>query len=240
VEGDPEEVMAEARAAGVSDVIAMGVDAASSRRVAGWSERITGVWAAAGHHPLNQEGPDPGLLAELVRRPRVVAVGEVGLDRVDEHRGPYGAQLEWFRACCRLALEHDLPVCVHIRGTEHDVYDELCRQPGLRGVIHYWSLPWEWAERFGGLGFFLSFAGTVTRASKEQVREVARQVPADRLLLETDSPWGTPRGRSGPMRPAWMVDTARVVAEVRGLSLGELDVLQRANVQRLFTRMRGD
>ena len=79
----------------------------------------------------------------------------------------------------------------------------------------------------------------ITRATREGVRDVARRVPADRLLLETDAPWGTPRGRSGSMRPAWMVDTARTVAEVRGCSVEELDALQRANVERLFTRMAG-
>lgn len=230
------QVVEEARAAGVTDLFSMGVDADTNRTVVAWSESLPGVWAAVGHHPLNQTAPDVALLRELAGHPRVVAVGEVGLDHVDEHRGPHGAQREWFDECCRLAMELDLPVCVHIRGTENEVWEELRARPGLRGVIHYWSLGWEWAERFLELGFYLSFAGTITRATKEQIREVARRAPGDRLLLETDSPWGTPRGRSGPMRPAWMVDTARTLAEVRGLRLDELDVLQRANVARLFTR----
>ncbi|MBO0744065.1 MAG: TatD family hydrolase, partial [Candidatus Dormibacteraeota bacterium] len=126
---------------------------------------------------------------------------------------------------------------VHIRGTAEDAWSVLRRHPALRGVMHYWSLDWEWAERFLELGFMLSFSGIVTRASREGVREVARRIPADRLVLETDAPWGTPRGRSGAMRPAWMVDTARTVAEVRGLTLEELDALQRSNVERLFTRL---
>lgn len=230
------QVVEEARAAGVTDLFSMGVDADTNRAVVAWSESLPGVWAAVGHHPLNQAAPDVALLRELAGHPRVVAIGEVGLDHVDEHRGPHGAQREWFDASCRLAMELDLPVCVHIRGTENEVWAELRTRPGLRGVIHYWSLGWEWAERFLELGFYLSFAGPITRATKEQIRDVARRAPADRLLLETDSPWGTPRGRSGPMRPAWMVDTARTLAEVRGLSLDELDVLQRANVARLFTR----
>jgi TatD DNase family protein len=237
VEGGPIAGMEEARAAGVSDVVAMAVDARTSRQVAEWAQRIPGVWAAVGHHPLNQEGPDLDLLRELARRPRVLAIGEIGLDHVDEHRGPHDAQRDWFRACCGLALDLDLPVCVHLRGTEQQVYEELRAHPGLRGVMHYWALPWEWAERFLGLGFYISFAGTITRASKHQIREVARRVPPDRLLLETDSPWGTPRGRSGPMRPAWLPDTAAALAEERGVSLPELDALQRANAGRLFTRL---
>jgi TatD DNase family protein len=217
----------------------MGVDGPVSKRVVQWAERMPGLWAAVGHHPLNQEGPDLSLLRQLAGQQRVVAIGEVGLDHVDEHRGPHQAQQIWFRACCKLATDLNLPVCVHVRGSEQEVYDELCQHPGLRGVMHYWSLSWEWAQRFLDLGFFISFAGTVTRSSKEQVREVARRVPADRLLLETDAPWGITRGRSGPMRPAWLVDTARTVAEVRGLALAELDVLQRANARQLFKQIDG-
>ena len=239
LEQRPEEAAREAREAGVTDLIAMGVDGATSRLVAGWADQIEGVWAAAGHHPLNQDGPDLALLRGLARRPRVVAIGEVGLDAVDEHRGPEEAQRVWFASCCELAVEADLPVCVHIRGTEGEVWEELRRHPAIRGVIHYWSLSWEWAERFLGLGFYLSFAGTITRATKVEIRDVARRAPADRLLLETDSPWGTPRGRSGAMRPAWMVDTARMLAEVRGIGLPELDLLQRENAVRLFSRLGG-
>src|SRR5262245_12906820 len=92
VEGDVDDVLAEARAAGVTDLIAMGVDAPTSRQVAAWASTKPGVWAAVGHHPLNQVGPDLALLRELAREPRVVAIGEVGLDHADEHRGPHGAQ----------------------------------------------------------------------------------------------------------------------------------------------------
>ncbi|MGH7870164.1 MAG: TatD family hydrolase, partial [Candidatus Dormibacteraceae bacterium] len=232
-----EAVMSEARAVGVTDVIAMAVDGATCRQVVEWSDLIPGVWAAIGHHPENQSGPELGLMRKLACLPQVVAIGEIGLDAVDEHRGPMAEQLEWFRSCCQLARELDLPICVHIRGTEEAVYSELSAQPGLRGVIHYWSLSWEWAERFLELGFYISFAGTLTRASKVHIREVASRVPSDRLLLETDAPWGITRGRSGRMRPAWMVDTAMQLAELRGLSLADLAALERANAGRLFTRL---
>lgn len=238
LEGETQEIVEEAAAAGVTDLVAMGVDGPSSRQSVAWSQSLVGVWAAVGHHPLNQLGPDLDELRSLARHPRVVAIGEIGLDAEDEHRGPWEAQLEWFESTLRLAEECHLPVSVHIRGTAEDAWTVLRRHPAVRGVMHYWSLDWEWAERFLDLGLLLSFSGIVTRASREGVREVARRMPADRLLLETDAPWGTPRGRSGPMRPAWMVDTARTVAEVRGLSLEELDALQRANVERLFTRLR--
>lgn len=238
VEGDLDAVLLEAREAGVTDLIAMGVEAATSRQVVQWSETKPGVWAAVGHHPLNQSGPDLALLRDLASRPRVVAVGEVGLDHADEHRGPHDAQEAWFHGCCELALEMGLPVCVHTRECTEEVYAALRAHPGLTGVMHYWVLDWEWACRFLDLGFFISFSGVVTRSSREELRDVARRVPADRLLVETDAPWGTPRGRTGAMRPAWMADTARLLAEVRGVRLEELAELEWANVTALFPRVR--
>ena len=225
-------------AAGVTAMIAMGVDAESSRRALGMAEAHPAVWAAAGHHPMNSEPPDLDALRELARHPRVVAIGEVGLDHSDdEHVGPWDAQEEWFDALCALAQEVDLPVCVHIRETADEVHSVLRRHAGLRAVIHYWSLDAAWARRFLDLGCFISFAGTLTRQSKEHIREVARLVPEDRLLLETDAPWGTPQGRSGPMRPAWMVDTALRLAEIRGWSPEQLSKIEKANVRSLFSRL---
>ena len=235
---DPEAAVAEAREAGVRDVIAMGVDGAGSRRAVAMAESIPGVWAAVGHHPLNQTGPDLAGLGQLASHPRVVAIGEVGLDHADEHRGPHEAQEQWLEGCFRLAEKHGLPVCVHTRDSTEEVYEAVRSHPALRGVMHYWVLDWTWARRFLDLGFYISFSGVVTRASREDLREVARAVPAERLLLETDAPWGTPRGRSGTMRPAWMVDTAEVVAAARGISVLELADLERANASRLFGRLR--
>ncbi len=237
VEGELEDVLAEARAAGVTDLIAMGVDGATSRQVAGWAQTWPGVWAAVGHHPLNQSGPDLALLRDLAGRPGVVAIGEIGLDHADEHRGPHDAQEEWFHACCELAVELDLPVCVHTRESTEAVYAALRAHSGVGGVMHYWVLDWGWACRFLDLGLYISFSGVVTRSSRAELRDVARRVPADRLLVETDAPWGTPRGREGRMRPAWMVDTARTLADVRGLSLEELAELEWANVRALFPRL---
>ena len=238
LEGDPGGIVAEAATAGVTDLVMMGTGRASSRQAVAWSESLPGVWAAVGHHPLNQSGPDVGELRALATRPRTVAIGEVGLDAVDEHRGPWELQVRWLRGCCGLGVELDLPVSIHIRGTEVEALLILGEHSGLRGVMHYWTLGWQWAERYLELGFHLSFSGVVTRASREELREVVRRVPGDRLLLETDAPWGTPRGRTGAMRPAWMVDTARTVAEVRGISLEELDRRQRENAERLFTKLR--
>lgn len=218
-------------------LIGMGVDGPSSAWVAALAASNPAVFAAVGHHPLNQTGPDLGLLRELASGPGVVAIGEVGLDHVDEHRGPHDQQEAWFHSLCELALELDLPVCVHTRECSEEVHRVLRSHPGLRGVMHYFTLDASWAERFLELGFHISFSGVVTRTSREDLREIARTLPADRILIETDAPWGTPRGRGGRMRPAWMRDTAELIAELRGLSLAEFAGLELENARRLFTRL---
>ena len=228
----------EAVAAGVTRLIAMGVDAPTTRGAIAMAESHPAVFAAAGHHPMNKTGPDIAELRELAGHPRIVAIGEVGLDHADrDDVGPFDEQEAWFHALLELAVELDLPACVHIRESAEDVHRVLADHPGVRGVIHYWSLDAEWARRFLELGFHISFAGTLTRKSKEHIREVARLVPRDRLLLETDAPWGTPQGRSGPMRPAWMVDTAKALAELRGWDQEKLAEIELANIRSLFPRI---
>lgn len=234
---DLEAALEAASEAGVTRVIAMGVDGPSSEGSVRLAEQHPGVFAAAGHHPLNQLAPDLSLLRRLAAHPKVVAIGEVGLDHVDEHRGPHDQQQLWFDSLCRLAIDCDLPVCVHTRECTADVYATIRSHPGLRGVMHYFNLEAVWADRFLDLGFYISFSGVVTRASRGDLREVARSVPEDRLLVETDAPWGTPRGRSGTMRPAWMRDTAELLAELRGLSIEEFADLELRNARRLFTRL---
>lgn len=105
--------------------------------------------------------------------------------------------------------------------------------------MHYFALEWDWAERYLDLGFHLSFAGLITRPSRTALRDVVKRCPADRLLLETDSPYGNAQKRMGvPNRPEYLLDTAEVVAELRGVSLTELAELETANAYALFPRMK--
>jgi TatD DNase family protein len=238
---DPAAAVAEAVEAGVTRLLAVGTDLATSRGALALAGGHEAVFAAAGHHPGNSADPDLGAFRELLREPRVVAVGEVGLDgSPDPEYAPMERQLGWFGSLCDLALEQGLPVCVHVRESADLVHRVLRARPGLTGVMHYFALDWEWAERFLDLGFHLSFAGIVTRATRAELREVVRRCPADRLLLETDSPFGLPaaRKRERQNRPAFLVDTARVVAEVRGISPAELAEIEWRNALSLFTRLR--
>ncbi len=230
--------MAEANAAGVTRMIAMGVDVERSRKALALARSHATVWAGVGHHPEERSEPDLAALRELAGDPRVVAIGEVGLDFEQESSLPRDLQVARLGSLFRLAVELDLPVSIHNRGAASELAAAIAMHPGLRGVMHYFALEWDWAERFLELGFHLSFAGLVTRPSRHALREVARRCPEDRLLLETDSPYGNAQKRMGvPNRPAYLIDTAEVIAGLRGISIGALSELEEANALRLFTRM---
>ena len=235
---DPDAAVADAAAAGVTPLICMGLDAGSTRGVLELAHRHQGVFAGAGHHPTSDGEPDIPALRDLAGDPKVVAVGEVGLDFGHPDRPPADAQVARLHSLCELAIELDLPLSIHNREAEAELLEVLRAHPGVRAVMHYWSLEWSWAERFLDLGLYLSFSGLATRASREAVRDVAKRMPADRLLLETDSPFGMPRGRpNGQNQPAWLVDVAELIAAVRGVTVAELAELEERNARALFTRL---
>jgi TatD DNase family protein len=219
-------------------MITMGVDAATSRTAIALAGRHSEVWAGAGHHPTEQAPPDIDVLHELSHHPRVVAIGEIGLDFEEAGAPPRHLQIARLHALCELAEARNLPVSIHNRGAATEILEVIDAHPGLRGVMHYFALEWEWAERFLDHGFSLGFAGLVTRPSRHSLREVVKQCPDDRLLLETDSPYGNAHKRMGvPNQPAYLVDTAELVADLRGMGMPELAKLERDNALRLFSRM---
>jgi TatD DNase family protein len=237
--GDVTRVVKEAVDAGVTGLIAMGVDLERSRTAVSLAHQHSEVWAAVGHFPLEPEGPDIDALRELAADHRVVAIGEIGLDFEAVGGVEPARQIERLETLFGLARELSLPVSIHNRAAGEELVQAIKRHPGLRGAMHYFALEREWAERFLDLGFYLSFAGLITRPSRAALRDVVKRCPPDRLLLETDSPYGNAHKRMGvPNRPAYLFDTAAVVAELRGLELSELDDLETANAMTLFTRIR--
>ena len=230
--------MARAAEAGVTRMIAVGVNREHNLRAVDMAAAFDAVWAGAGHYPSEEPDPDLDAIRALAANPRVVAIGEVGLDF--EHGSVDRAvQMERLDSLFGLAVELDLPVSIHNRGATTEVADLIDRHPGLRGVMHYFALGWDDARRFLDRGFYLSFAGLITRPSRHELREVVGKCPPDRLLLETDSPYGNAHKRMGvPNRPAYLLDTAELMAELRGMSLEELGDLETSNALALFTRMR--
>jgi TatD DNase family protein len=218
-------------------MIAMGVDLERSQRALALAHQHQGVFAGIGHHPTEVSAPDIMAMRRLATDERAVAIGEVGLDF--EEAGPTReVQMARLDELFALAVEVDLPVSIHNRSAATELAGAIAAHPRLRGVMHYFALEWDWAERFLQLGFYLSFAGLVTRPSRHGLREVVKRCPSDRLLLETDSPYGNAHQRMGvPNRPAYLLDTAALVAELRGISIDELAAIESANAFALFRKV---
>jgi TatD DNase family protein len=227
----------EARAAGVEQLVTIGIDLETSRGAADLSESLPGVYATVGMHPHDANRLDDTTLAEfeaLAARPRVVAVGEVGLDFYRD-LSPREDQRRAFSAQIELARRTGLPLVVHVREAGDEAMAQLAAEADdLSVVMHCFSLP-EYVDECNERGYYASFAGNVTYKNAAALREAAVRVRADRLLVETDAPFLAPvpnRGNSNV--PAWVAHTAALVAEVRGVPGDELAALTTANARRVF------
>jgi TatD DNase family protein len=231
----PQEVVARARAAGVSRIVTIGTGIESCRRALEIAEREKGVYAALGVDPHQASGPEAARLVELeelLAHERVVAVGETGLDNFHRHADP-ADQRRLFEAQLELAGRLGKPVVVHSRDAEAETAAALT---GFEGtvVLHCFSSPGLLPTALER-GYYVSFAGNVTYPKAADLREAAAHVPAERLLAETDSPYLAPqplRGRTN--EPANVVHTVAVLAEARGEDPDELAVRLDANAAAAF------
>jgi len=239
---DLPQVSARARVAGVVGMTLIGTRASDSEAAAELAARESGFAAAAGIHPNDVAGIEPDewdRITRLVVSGRVAAIGETGLDWYRDS-APRDLQREFFDRHIRLAQSLGLPLVVHTRDSIRDTLDTLCeaiaRGP-LSVVLHAFTGTHAEAEEAVSLGCCLGFAGMVTFRSAAALREVAAAVPADRLLIETDSPFLSPeplRGRRN--EPSHVVHTARCLAIARGVSLERLAAETTANAKRVFLR----
>lgn len=232
---DPEGCLAAARALGVRAFLCIGVDRQGIGEVLRMAETHADVWATAGQHPEGAAA-EPDWIESHLDHHRVVAVGETGLDYFHEQDpDARRRQIQRFEHQMELAHRHDLPVVIHTRQAEADTLAVLRAWPDVTGVLHCFTESWDMARQALELGYYVSISGIVTFKSADNVRTVARQVPDDRLLVETDSPWLAPVPHRGkPNQPAYVVDTARYLAELRGVEAEALAATTGANFQRLF------
>jgi TatD DNase family protein len=252
-DADRDEIVARAEAAGVEAILAVGTTATSSAAAVALAEKYATVWAAVGIQPnyaAQTQAGDWERIVELARHPRVVAIGETGLDNHWDY-APRGVQRDYFDRQLRLAADLDLPAIIHMRESGVDILemlDEAARRGPVRGVMHSFTIDGQWMaadrapeemiERCIGLGLFISFAGMVTYKKSTDLVALAARVPGERILVETDSPYLSPHPLRGKRNePANVVHTAGRISEARGISLEEFAAQATANSLRLFKKI---
>lgn len=236
------EVLARAREAGVVAMLNISTREREWDEVIAVAEREPDVWASVGIHPHEaDEHPDIGAakLIEKAQHPRVVGIGETGLDYYYDH-SDRDRQRASFRAHIVASRETQLPLIVHTRDAEADTAEILRDEMGkgaFPGVIHCFTASREFSEIALELGFYISISGIVTFKNAKDLQDTAAQLPLDRLLIETDAPFLAPvphRGKTG--EPAFVADTCRFLAQLRGEDPEALAEATRANFHKLFSK----
>ena len=242
---DRDAVLGRMREAGVSGVICIGTRLTHQDGPRKLAESADNIWFTAGVHPNHAHEQDdfdnPDAYRAAVDHPRCVGIGEAGLDYFHNQADPE-RQMASFRCQLEIALETGLPIVIHSREADADMGDtleEYAAKGKLAGVMHCFSSGAGLARRALDIGFYISFSGILTFNRSDELREIAANVPEDRLLVETDAPYLTPE----PMRkvkrnePGFVVHTLARLAEVRGVDAAEMARLTADNTRRLFHRM---
>jgi TatD DNase family protein len=237
---DRDDVIERARFAGVEAIVAIGVTRSSSEAVVHLAGRHDGVYAAVGIQPnycAQAQAEDWDKIVELSTFPKVIAIGETGLDCYWDY-APLALQKDYFDRHLRLAQKRDLPFVVHTRESDADVLvmlREARRRGPLKGIMHSFTGNAETAAECIELGLYISFAGMVTFKKSADLRQVAATIPSDRILVETDSPYLSPEPLRGKRNePAHVVHTAKLIAEIRGVDFEEFARQASANTRQLF------
>ncbi len=237
------DVIARARDAGVGEMVTIGVTLSQSRAIRAIAE-AAGVWCSVGVHPNHaaDEGPVPApeVIAEMTNHPCVIGIGESGLDYFYD-KAPKDVQQQNFRAHIRAAQMTGLPLAIHARDADEDVARILAEERAGGGdfkfLLHCFSSGRGLAEAAVAMGGYISFSGILTFPKSNELREIAADVPLDRLLVETDSPYLAPvpfRGKRN--EPAHTVHTAKVLSEVKGLTPEALAELTTRNFRTLYEK----
>jgi TatD DNase family protein len=239
-----DEVLANARARGVAGFLNISTRQREWADVVAATGRHPDVWASIGVHPHEADAhPDLGTaaLVDAAAHPRVVAIGECGLDYFYD-KSDRDSQKARFRAQIDAARQADLPLIIHTRDAEEDtaaILSEEAAKGGVRGVLHCFTGTQWLADRGLEIGFYVSLSGIVTFKNAKDLQGVAKSIPEDRLLVETDAPFLAPvPNRGKPCEPAFVADTAAFVAGLRGTSVEQLGDATTANFFRLFNKAR--
>lgn len=236
---DRPEMIERAIQGGVRHFLNIGTDLEDSRKAVALAEQYPEVYAAVGYHPHETKMANPGDLAELEKflaHPKVVAIGEVGLDYFHDHspreiqQKVLGKFLEWYQ-------KHKKPIIIHCRDAYEDllgILKEHGKAP-YRGTLHCYSSNAKTMKEYLDLGFHIAFGGALTYKKNDRLREACALCPKDRLLLETDAPYLPPQSKRGKRNePLYMIETAECAAKLHGMSVEEIADLTTANARALF------
>jgi TatD DNase family protein len=237
------DVLSRAAAAGVGEMVTIGTTLAQSERLPPMTEAHPNLWCTIGvhpHHAAEAPIPEPETLAAMAAHPKVIGIGESGLDYFYD-RSPRDIQADNFRAHIRGARLAEVPLCIHARDADDDIalilQQERDRGGGFDFLLHCFSSTRRLAEAALEMGGYVSFSGILTFPRSTELRDIAKAVPLDRLLVETDAPFLAPlpfRGKRN--EPAWVAHTAKLLAELRGLTAEELAEVTTGNFRRLFRK----
>jgi TatD DNase family protein len=236
---DREEVIARAVEAGVSRIINIGFNRETIRTSLELSEKYDFIYSVIGWHPQDAgdfRDEDLEWIESLLEHPKVVGIGEMGLDYYWD-KAPRDVQAEVFRKQIRLAKKTGYPIVIHDREAHQDIVDILRQEKAAEvgGVMHCFSGSWEMAKECLDMNFYISFGGPVTFKNAKKPKEVALQVPMDRILVETDAPYLTPHPYRGKRNETSYVKlVAETIAELKNLTFDEVAITTSKNADRLF------
>jgi len=241
--GEVEAVVERARAAGVGRIVTISTRVKKHAQVLAIAEKFQDVFCSVGTHPhYADEEPDidAAALVQKARHPKIVAIGEAGLDYHYDN-SPRDAQLRGFRQHVAAARETGLPLIIHSRDCDADMARVLIEETGkgaFPAILHCFTGGRDLAFRAIELGLYVSFTGILTFKRSDDLRTIARSLPADRIMVETDSPYLAPLPYRGKRcEPAYVIETAKVLAETRGVSLDEVARQTTENFFRLFSKV---
>jgi len=235
-EKDFDEMLMRANSSGVAKFINPGVDIMSSKRAVALAESHENIFAAVGFHPSEAEKMSANnffMLEKIARSKKVVAIGEIGLDFF-RNQNSSKIQIEVFRKQLALAEELNLPVIIHSREADSEIF-KILNEFEVQGFFHCFGGSWSFAEKILAHGFFIGLTGIVTFPNAKNVREVAKKIPLERLLVETDSPFLAPQKFRGKRcEPAFIFEIVTTITKIRGVEFEKVAEQTSKNAEELF------
>lgn len=233
------EVLQRAQENNINKIVSISSDIPSTEATISLAEEYDYIFATTGVHPHSADQMSEEVLMGIdhfAENDKVVAIGETGLDYFYMN-SEKEVQIDSFTEHIRLGKKHNLPIIIHVRNADQDMIEILTKESAADtpGVIHCFTGDYDTAKKYLDLGFYISFSGIVTYKRSEELREAAKKIPKDKILIETDSPYLAPVPHRGkPNEPSYVKHVAETISDVRGISFDEIAEITKANAEKLF------